>query len=97
MLTLSATVAIPLIRCKTTLFNNKFIATTTNVNTITEIETKRAEVIGDRMKNAPPNVIQSAKYLPSESPPDYQYMMGVVKRVASIAQNINSKPVRLFN
>lgn len=62
-----------------------------------KIKKERALVIRDRMRNAPPPVIRSARYLPSESPPDYAYMINVVKRVSSITQNINSKPVRLFN
>lgn len=62
-----------------------------------KIAKKRSDVIRNGMKNAPLDVIQAAKYIPSASPPDYQYMIGVVKRVASITQNINSKPVRLFN
>ncbi|MGD1910169.1 MAG: phosphate/phosphite/phosphonate ABC transporter substrate-binding protein [Rivularia sp. (in: cyanobacteria)] len=62
-----------------------------------KIERKRYDVIRNRMKNAPLSLIQEAKYIPSASPPDYQYMIGVVKRVASIAENLNSKPVRLVN
>ncbi|MEO1375420.1 MAG: PhnD/SsuA/transferrin family substrate-binding protein, partial [Cyanobacteria bacterium J06635_10] len=62
-----------------------------------KIERKRSEIIRNRMKNAPLFLVQEAKYIPNASPPDYEYMIGVVKRVASIAKNINSKPARLFN
>ena len=61
------------------------------------VERKRADVIQNQMKNAPISLIQQAQYLPNASPPDYKYMMSVVKRVATITNNINSKPVRLFN
>jgi phosphonate transport system substrate-binding protein len=79
------------------LFSDSHTVPSGSVLISSKIERKRAEVISDRMKNAPPNVIQSARYLPSESPPDYQYMMSVVKRVTNIDENIDSKPVRLFN
>lgn len=61
------------------------------------IERKRVDMIRDRMKNAPLPLVTEAKYIPSASPPDYEYMIRVVKRVAAIAQNLDSKPVRLFN
>ncbi len=62
-----------------------------------KIERKRVDMIRDRMKNAPLPLVREIKYIPSASPPDYQYMIRVVKRVAAIAQNLDSKPVRLFN
>lgn len=60
------------------------------------VERKRADVIRKYLKQAPDSLIQQARYIPNQSPPDYQYMMSVVKRVNQIAENINSKPVRLF-
>ncbi|MEM9924491.1 MAG: PhnD/SsuA/transferrin family substrate-binding protein [Cyanobacteria bacterium P01_D01_bin.50] len=62
-----------------------------------KIERKRFDMIRNRMKNAPLFLIQEAKYIANASPPDYEYMIGVVKRVNSITKNINSKPARLFN
>ncbi|MCJ8282154.1 MAG: phosphate/phosphite/phosphonate ABC transporter substrate-binding protein [Rivularia sp. ALOHA_DT_140] len=61
------------------------------------VEIKRADVIRNYMKSAPTSVIQQARYLPNVAPPDYKYMIDVVKRVGSITKNIDSQPVRLFN
>lgn len=61
------------------------------------VEKKRADIIRNHLKKAPNSLIQQAKYIPNESPPDYKYMISVVKRVNDIAKNIDSKPVRLFN
>ena len=62
-----------------------------------DIDRNRSQIIRDRMNNAGPTIVQDARYIPNASPPDYKYMIGVVKRVTSIAQNLDSKPVRLFN
>jgi len=62
-----------------------------------DVERKRADLIRNHLKKAPDSLIQQARYIPNESPPDYQYMIGVVKRVNQIAENIDSTPVRLFN
>ncbi|MEO1561002.1 MAG: PhnD/SsuA/transferrin family substrate-binding protein, partial [Cyanobacteria bacterium J06632_19] len=61
------------------------------------VERKRADLIRDYLKKAPASLIQEARYIPNASPPDYKYMISVVKRVNTIAENIDSKPVRLFN
>ncbi|MGB3640952.1 MAG: PhnD/SsuA/transferrin family substrate-binding protein [Rivularia sp. (in: cyanobacteria)] len=61
------------------------------------VEKKRADLIRNHLKKAPTSLIQQARYIPNASPPDYKYMMSVVKRVNAIAKNIDSKPVRLFN
>ena len=61
------------------------------------VEKKRADLIRNHLKKAPTSLIQQARYIPNASPPDYKYMMSVVKRVNAIAENIDSKPVRLFN
>ena len=61
------------------------------------VERKRADLIRDSLKKAPLSLIKEARYIPNASPPDYKYMIGVVKRVNTITENIDSKPVRLFN
>ena len=61
------------------------------------VEKKRADLIRNHLKKAPNSLIQQANYIPNASPPDYKYMISVVKRVNAIAKNIDSKPVRLFN
>ncbi|AFY56915.1 ABC-type phosphate/phosphonate transport system, periplasmic component [Rivularia sp. PCC 7116] len=61
------------------------------------VERKRADLIRNYLKQAPTSLIQETRYIPNASPPDYKYMISVVNRVNSIAQNIDSKPVRLFN
>ena len=61
------------------------------------VERKRADAIRNHLKKAPTSLIQQARYIPDQSPPDYKHMISVVKRVNTIAQNIDSKPVRLFN
>ena len=60
------------------------------------VERKRADVIRKHLKQAPNSLIQQARYIPNASPPDYKHMKSVVKRVNQIAENIDSKPVRLF-
>lgn len=61
------------------------------------LERKRADLIRNHLKKAPNSLVEQARYIPNASPPDYKYMISVVKRVNAIAQNIDSKPVRLFN
>ncbi|BAY49024.1 hypothetical protein SAMD00079811_66530 [Scytonema sp. HK-05] len=60
------------------------------------IERNRQELIRNYLKDAPPNLVQDVGYLPNAEPPDYQYMIAVVKRVTAISARLNSKPVRLF-
>jgi phosphonate transport system substrate-binding protein len=62
-----------------------------------QVERKLADNIRNHLKKAPTSLIQQAGYIPNASPPDYKYMMSVVKRVNTITENIDSKPVRLFN
>ena len=61
------------------------------------IEKNRQELIRNYMKDAPPALVRDVGYLANAEPPDYQYMISVVKRVESIAARINSKPVRLVD
>ncbi len=61
-----------------------------------EIDRNRQELIQKYMRDAPPGLVQEVRYLPNSTPPNYDYMTSVVKRVTSIAAKLNSKPVRLF-
>ncbi len=61
-----------------------------------EIDRQRQELIQKYMKDAPPSLVQEVRYLPNSTPPNYDYMTSVVKRVTSIAGKLNSKPIRLF-
>ncbi|MBV6626083.1 MAG: PhnD/SsuA/transferrin family substrate-binding protein [Rivularia sp. (in: Bacteria)] len=61
------------------------------------VERKRADLIRNHLKKAPTSLIQETRYIPNASPPDYKYMISVVERVNTISQNVDSKPVRLFN
>ena len=48
------------------------------------------------MKEAPPDVVQEAGYVPNASVPKYEYMIAVVERVRAIATKIHDKPAPLF-
>ena len=48
------------------------------------------------MRDAPPDVVQDAGYVPNASVPNYEYMISVVKRVRAIANYLHDKPARLF-
>jgi phosphonate transport system substrate-binding protein len=61
-----------------------------------EIERNRQQLVQKYMTDAPPNLVQEVGYLPNSTPPNYDYMTSVVKRVTSIAAKLNSQPVRLF-
>jgi phosphonate transport system substrate-binding protein len=61
-----------------------------------QIDQSRQQLIQKYMRDAPPTLIQEVRYLPNSTPPNYDYMTSVVKRVASIAAKLSSKPVRLF-
>ena len=51
------------------------------------VEKKRADLIRNHLKKAPNSLIQQANYIPNASPPDYKYMISVVKRVNAIPRN----------
>lgn len=61
-----------------------------------EVEKPRQDLIRKYLREAPPNIIKTAGYSPNSQPPNYKYMMTVVKRVIAITGRINSKPVRVF-
>ncbi|MGH7997892.1 MAG: phosphate/phosphite/phosphonate ABC transporter substrate-binding protein [Brasilonema sp.] len=60
------------------------------------IERNRQQLIRNYMKDAPLNLVQDVGYIPNAEPPNYQDIIYVVKQVTSIAERLNSKPVRLF-
>jgi phosphonate transport system substrate-binding protein len=60
------------------------------------IEHRRQNVIRKIMNAAAPVVTQELGYVPNGKLPDYQYMISVVERVTSIANEIYNKPARLF-
>ena len=48
------------------------------------------------MRDAPPDVVQEAGYVPNAAVPNYEYMISVVERVRAIATQIHHKPAQLF-
>ena len=48
------------------------------------------------MREAPPDVVQQASYIPNASVPNYEYMISVVERVIAIANYLHNKPAQLF-
>jgi phosphonate transport system substrate-binding protein len=54
------------------------------------------EQVKQALESAPPDVIRNAEYIPNVDPPDYGYLIQVVKRVRPIAQRIREKPAPLY-
>ena len=48
------------------------------------------------MRDAPPDVVQDAGYVPNASVPNYEYMISVVERVRAIANHLHNQPAQLF-
>ena len=48
------------------------------------------------MEGVSPDIASAAGYVSNTSPPDYGYLIKVVKRVRSIAQHIKQKPATLY-
>ena len=48
------------------------------------------------MKNAPPDVVQQAGYIPNASVPNYEYMISVVQRVRAIATDLNITHQKIY-
>ena len=48
------------------------------------------------MRDAPPDVVQDAGYVPNASVPNYEYMISVVERVRAISNSLHNQPARLF-
>lgn len=61
-----------------------------------ELGQNHQELIRNYLKEAAPTLIQDVGYVPNAEVPDYEYMISVVKRVTSIANNLSSKPARIF-
>lgn len=60
------------------------------------IERNRQEFIRKVLSELPSGLAQEVGYVPNGQVPDYKYMISVVDRVSSIASNLQTKPVRLF-
>ncbi|WP_199311826.1 phosphate/phosphite/phosphonate ABC transporter substrate-binding protein [Anabaena subtropica] len=61
------------------------------------IERKRQDYIRRVMSELPSALAQQVGYIPNAPIPNYNYMISVVERVQSIASELQSKPVQLFN
>ena len=48
------------------------------------------------MRDAPPDLLQEAGYIPNAPVPDYEYMISVVERVRGIATHLHNQPAQLF-
>ncbi|MEH2067015.1 MAG: PhnD/SsuA/transferrin family substrate-binding protein [Nostoc sp.] len=61
------------------------------------VERNRQEFIRKVMSESPSGLAQEVGYVPNGQVPNYKYMISVVDRVSSIASNLQTKPVRLFD
>ena len=50
----------------------------------------------DALESAAPQTKRSVGYISNAQPPDYEYLIKVVKRVQPIAQRIREKPAPLY-
>lgn len=50
----------------------------------------------DAFESTPPNIVNSTGFVPNAAPPNYDYLIQVVKRVRPIAQRIKEKPAPLY-
>ena len=48
------------------------------------------------MREAPPDLLQEAGYIPNAPVPDYEYMISIVERVRGIATHLRNQPAQLF-
>jgi phosphonate transport system substrate-binding protein len=60
------------------------------------VERNRQEYIRKIMSEFPSKLAQEVGYIPNAPVPDYKYMISVVERVQLLADNLQSKPVQLF-
>ncbi len=60
------------------------------------IERNLQEQLRKVMSEVPSTLAQEAGYIPTAPPPDYDYMISVVKRVTSVSDRLRQKPARLF-
>jgi phosphonate transport system substrate-binding protein len=61
------------------------------------LERNRQESIRKVMSEFPSDVAQQAGYITNAPIPDYKYMISVVERVQLLADNLQGKPVQLFD
>ncbi|MGB8699384.1 MAG: PhnD/SsuA/transferrin family substrate-binding protein [Thermosynechococcaceae cyanobacterium] len=54
------------------------------------------EQVRQALESAPPSVAAGADYVANAKPPDYSYLIKVVKRVRPIAKRIKAKPAPLY-
>jgi phosphonate transport system substrate-binding protein len=60
------------------------------------IDRNEQQQILQALETVPPRVAASVGYVSNTTPPDYSYLIKVVKRVRPIAQRIKQKPAPLF-
>jgi phosphonate transport system substrate-binding protein len=60
------------------------------------IDRNEQQQILQALETVPPRVAASVGYVSNSKPPDYSYLIKVVKRVRPIAQRIKQKPAPLF-
>jgi phosphonate transport system substrate-binding protein len=60
------------------------------------IDRNEQQQILQALETVPPRVASSVGYVANAKPPDYSYLIKVVKRVRPIAQRIREKPAPLF-
>lgn len=61
-----------------------------------KIELERKLEIQSVLSQAPSHIAASARFLPGENFPQYQYLIKVIKRVLPITERIGEKPARLY-
>jgi phosphonate transport system substrate-binding protein len=55
------------------------------------------EIITQTMNQIPPAIAEDVGFIPNTDPPDYQYLIELVKKVDPIAANLDQKPALLFS
>jgi phosphonate transport system substrate-binding protein len=61
-----------------------------------DVDRNEQQQILQALETVPPRVSSSVGYVSNTKPPDYSYLIQVVKRVRPIAQRIKEKPAPLF-
>ena len=61
-----------------------------------DVDRNEQQQILQALETVPPRVSSSVGYVSNTKPPDYTYLIQVVKRVRPIAQHIKEKPAPLF-
>lgn len=60
------------------------------------VERNLQEVITQTLNQLPPNIAEAVGYIPNADPPDYQYLIELVRRVRPLEDRLRETPVRLF-